>query len=56
VQGDRGSYAMSGPAFVPERGEIWSSDGNSGFYNVQITNGVWPFEESPKKKPKPRRR
>ena len=42
--GDRGSYAMSAPTFVPARGEIWFSDGNSGFYNVHITNGVWPFK------------
>lgn len=37
------SFAMSAPTFVPERGEIWYADGNSGFYNVHITNGVWPF-------------
>lgn len=42
--GHRGSYAMSAPTFVPERGEIWFADGNSGFYNVKITNGVWPFD------------
>lgn len=41
----RGSYAMSAPTFVPDRGEIWFSDGNSGFYNVKITNGVWPFDQ-----------
>jgi hypothetical protein len=45
TQGPRGSYAMSAPTFVPERGEIWFSDGNSGFYNVRITNGVWPFKK-----------
>ncbi len=38
-----GSYAMSAPAFAPSRGEIWYSDGNSGFYAVRLTNGVWPF-------------
>lgn len=37
-----GAYAMSAPAFAPERGEIWYSDGNSGFYNVRLTNDVWP--------------
>lgn len=37
------AYAMSSPSFVPERGEIWYSDGNSGFYVVRLTNGVWPF-------------
>ncbi len=37
------AYAMSSPTFVPERGEIWYTDGNTGFYVVKITNGVWPF-------------
>jgi len=37
------AYAMSSPSFVPERGEIWYSDGNTGFYAVRLTNGVWPF-------------
>jgi LVIVD repeat len=37
------SYAMSSPTFAPERGEIWYSDGNSGFYSIRLTNGVWPF-------------
>ena len=32
-----GSYAMSAPAFAPERGEVWYSDTNSGFYNVRQT-------------------
>jgi hypothetical protein len=35
------SYAMSSPAFAPERGEIWYTDGFSGFYAVRVTNGVW---------------
>ncbi|MBV9412223.1 MAG: hypothetical protein JO148_11545, partial [Acidimicrobiia bacterium] len=38
------SFDMSAPAFDPARGEIWYADGNSGFYNVHITNGVWPFQ------------
>ncbi|MEX2395050.1 MAG: hypothetical protein WD826_11285, partial [Actinomycetota bacterium] len=37
------AYAMSSPSFVPDRGEIWYSDGNTGFYAVRLTNGVWPF-------------
>ena len=37
------SFAMSAPAFDPARGEIWYADGNSGFYNIHVTNGVWPF-------------
>lgn len=40
--GDASSYAMSAPAFVPERNEIWYSDGDKGFYAVQITNDAWP--------------
>jgi hypothetical protein len=38
---DPAAYAMSAPAFVPERKELWYSDGNSGFYSVRVTNGVW---------------
>ena len=41
--GSRSNYAMSAPAFVPERGEIWYSDGNSGFHALRIAKGVWPF-------------
>jgi hypothetical protein len=37
------NWAMSSPSFVPSRGEIWYSDGLSGFYAVRATNGVWPF-------------
>jgi len=37
------SWAASAPAFVPERGEIWYSDGFSGFYALRFLNGVWPF-------------
>ena len=39
------SFAMSSAAFAPERGEIWYSDGNTGFYALRVTNGVWPFPE-----------
>jgi len=46
--GGQGSdYAMSAPAFVPERGEIWYSDGNTGFWALRVTNGVWPFATTP---------
>ncbi|MBV8304265.1 MAG: hypothetical protein JOZ04_08645 [Acidimicrobiia bacterium] len=37
------SWAASAPAFDPGRGEIWYSDGFSGFYAVRFLNGVWPF-------------
>jgi hypothetical protein len=39
--GPPSNYAMSAPAFVPERGEVWYSDGNSGFYDVKLAG--WPF-------------
>ena len=44
---ERSNYAMSKPAFDVERGEIWYSDGNSGFYALKVAKGVWPFEAAP---------
>lgn len=38
--GSAGAYSK--PAFVPERKEIWYTDGSSGFYAVRVTNGAWP--------------
>ncbi|MEK6805041.1 MAG: hypothetical protein AABY95_00135 [Pseudomonadota bacterium] len=35
------NWAMSSPSFVPERKEIWYSDGYSGFYAVRVTNDAW---------------
>src|SRR4051794_26746704 len=43
VGGQPSTFAMSAPTFVPERSEIWWLDGNSGFYALRFTNGVWPF-------------
>ena len=37
-----GNAAFSGATFVPERREIWYSDGNSGFYALRLTNDAWP--------------
>ncbi|MDQ1699412.1 MAG: hypothetical protein QOG34_1275, partial [Frankiaceae bacterium] len=37
-----GSHAMSAPAFDPARGDIWYTDGASGFWDVHLTNGAWP--------------
>ena len=34
------SWAQSSPTFVPERCEVWYSDGRTGFYNVRLTNGI----------------
>jgi hypothetical protein len=39
--GPPSNYAMSSPAFVPERSEVWYTDGNSGFYDVKVAG--WPF-------------
>jgi hypothetical protein len=39
--GPQGAYAMSQPAFDVARHQIWYSDGNSGFFVVQINNDVW---------------
>jgi hypothetical protein len=43
VTAEKSDYAMSRPSFAPKRGEIWYSDGNSGFYSLRVTNGRWPF-------------
>jgi hypothetical protein len=40
---ERANFAMSQPAFAPERGEIWYSDGTSGFYALKVNEDVWPF-------------
>jgi hypothetical protein len=40
---ERANWAMSQPAFAPERGEIWYSDGTSGFYALKMDPRVWPF-------------
>lgn len=36
------NWAMASPSFVPERKEIWYTDGYSGFYVLRVTNGAWP--------------
>jgi hypothetical protein len=33
---------MSMPAFDEARHDIWFTDGATGFYNVHVTNNVWP--------------
>ena len=42
---ERANWAMSQPAFAPERGEIWYSDGTSGFYVLKVDKDVWPFKD-----------
>jgi hypothetical protein len=40
-QGHDGAWAMSAPAWDPAHHQVWYSDGNSGFYAVRLTNGIW---------------
>lgn len=37
-----GNFAMSSPTLIPERSEVWYTDGNSGFYAIKVTNAAWP--------------
>jgi hypothetical protein len=41
-QNNPSDFAMSKPAFVPSRREIWFSDGPTGFYAVRVSSDVWP--------------
>src|SRR3712207_1694174 len=40
---ERANWAMSQPAFAPSRGEVWYSDGTSGFYALKVDPDVGPF-------------
>ena len=51
VVDERSNWAMSQPAFAPERGEIWYSDGNSGFYVLKVDEDVWPFRQAGARRP-----
>lgn len=42
TRGDPVNWAMSRPAFVPERREVWYSDGASGFYALRVAAAAWP--------------
>lgn len=42
ADGGPANSAFSSASFVPERNEIWYSDGDRGFYALRLTNGVWP--------------
>ncbi len=37
-----GAYAMSAPTFDVKRQQVWYTDGDSGFWAVQLTGGAWP--------------
>lgn len=47
------SWAQSSPAFVPDRCEIWYSDGRTGFYNVRLTNGTCDVMNASRSNPSP---
>ncbi len=36
------NFAMSQPAFVPERREVWYTDAITGFYALRLDERVWP--------------
>lgn len=38
---ERAGHAMSAPTFDPARRQVWYTDGNSGFWAVELTNGIW---------------
>ncbi|MBA2348761.1 MAG: hypothetical protein H0V81_10750, partial [Solirubrobacterales bacterium] len=39
---DGSNYAMSQPAFAPERREVWYTDGASGFNVLKLDERAWP--------------
>ena len=45
--GGEANAAFASASFVPERREIWYSDGNRGFYALRLTNGAWPGAGAP---------
>jgi hypothetical protein len=45
VQDSTSAYASARVRFIKERGEIWFTDQNKGFFTARFTNGVWPFKE-----------
>ena len=45
--GEKTNYAMSQPTFVPERDEIWYTDGNSGFYALRLAKTASSMADKP---------
>jgi len=45
--GGPANAAFSSASFVPERREIWYSDGSRGFFALRLTNGAWPTAGRP---------
>jgi hypothetical protein len=40
--GQASNFAMSQPTFVPDRREIWFTEGETGFYALRVSKDVWP--------------
>src|SRR4051794_36143623 len=45
-QNQPSDFAMSRPAFAPDRREIWFSDGPTGLWVVRVAEEVWPASSS----------
>jgi hypothetical protein len=45
--GTNSDFAMSQPAFAPDRREVWYTDGESGFYDLRVDKAVWPQAKAP---------
>jgi hypothetical protein len=41
--GTYAGYTSAQPRIIPERGELWFTDQDRGFYVVRFANGAWPF-------------
>lgn len=41
--GTYGGYTSAQPRILPDRGEVWFTDQDRGFYVVRFTNRAWPF-------------
>jgi hypothetical protein len=42
--GGTSAYTSARVGFVPERGEVWFTDQDKGFYVTRFTDGAWPFK------------
>jgi hypothetical protein len=47
-----GAFAMASPVYIPERREVWYSDGNLGFYSVRLTPAAKRLAAAPAVPPK----
>jgi hypothetical protein len=47
-------FALSQPAFVPGRREVWYTDATSGFYDLRLDASIWPDPTGVPTGPRPR--